>query len=458
MIESTILAGLLHDPEYVRKVIPFLESEYFEEGPYRQLFGLIKQFTDQYKNPPTKTAIATVVESRQDLNEAQYKQLIELIDGLQYDSGTDLQWAVDTTEKFCQDKAVYNAVMSSIAILDGPAEDRGKIPNLLSDALAVSFDSSIGHDYSDGEDQRYEFYHSEQVKIPTGVHLIDHVTGGGFEKGTLNVLLGGTGVGKSLSMCSLASNMYMRGYNVLYITLELSDLRVSERIDANLLDARMDDLKNLSHDDYYRRIHRVKSRTTGKLIVKQYPTASAGAGHFRHLLNELKLKKNFVPDVIFVDYINLCVSMRIKGGASVGSYTYIKAIAEELRGLAVEFDVTLISATQTTRSGFGSSDLSLEDVSESFGLPATADFFAAISTSEELDQLGQYKFKQLKSRYGDINHMRTFVIGVDKPKMRLYDLEQSAQTLIDPNQVHLDDEYRRKHYGDQEFTIEEFIG
>jgi archaellum biogenesis ATPase FlaH len=364
------------------------------------------------------------------ISEDTFKNCKELINGLTHDKSTKIDWLLDQTEKFCQDKAIYNAIMASIGILDDSSgkTSKGAIPQILTDALAVSFDTHIGHDFLEDADTRYDFYHRKEERIPFDIDFFNKITQGGLPKKTLNIALAGTGVGKSLFMCHCAAANLIKGYNVLYITLEMAEERIAERIDANLLDVTLDDLKLLPKDVYDKKIERVRGKTNHKLIVKEYPTACAGSANFRHLLNELKIKKNFMPDVIYIDYLNICMSSRIKHGANVNSYTLIKAIAEELRGLAVEFNVPIISATQTTRSGYSNSDVGLEDTSESFGLPATADFmFALIKQSEELADLNQIVVKQLKNRYGDPNLNSRFIVGVDRSKMRLYDVENSAQ-------------------------------
>jgi archaellum biogenesis ATPase FlaH len=348
------------------------------------------------------------------------------------ESKTEIQWLVDKTEKWCQEKAIYNAVLGSISILDGKdkTKDKGSIPKILSDALAISFDTTVGHDYLEDSDERYEFYHRKEERIPFDLDYFNKITKGGLPAKTLNIALAGTGVGKSLFMCHVASGCMVQGKNVLYITMEMAEEKIAERIDANLLNTTLDELINLPKDIYDKKVERVKSKTTGKLIIKEYPTASASTIHFRTLLNELNLKKSFIPDIIFIDYLNICCSSRIKAGANINSYTYVKSIAEELRGLAVEYNVPIVSATQTTRSGFTSSDPGLEDTSESFGLPATADLMFALITSEDLEALGQIMVKQLKNRYNDPNYYKRFTIGVDRAKMKLYDIEQSAQTGI----------------------------
>jgi replicative DNA helicase len=437
-IENTVLAALLYNEEYARKTLPFIQEEYFANQKDRLIFKLISQYVGKYNNLPSLEAIVIDLSNKQGVNESLFKETLSEIKDLKSDKGTELQWLLDQTEKWCQDRAIYNAIMSSIQILDDKngQTTKGAIPQILSDALSVSFDTHIGHDFMEDALARYEFYHTKEVRVPFDLDLFNKVTQGGLPKKTLNVCLAGTGVGKSLFMCHCASANLMSGLNVLYITMEMAEERISERVDANLLDVPLDQLKVIPKDIYERKLNKVKEKSHGKLIVKEYPTASAGAAHFRHLLNELKLKKKFVPDIIYIDYINICSSSRIKHGANVNSYTYIKAIAEELRGLAVEFNVPIVTATQTTRSGYSSSDLGLEDTSESFGLPATADFMFGLSTSEKLDSLSQILVKQLKNRYGDPGSNRRFIVGIDRSKMRLYDCEQSAQAdIIDDSPV-----------------------
>ena len=437
-IENTVLAALLYNEEYARKTLPFIQEEYFANQKDRLIFKLISQYVGKYNNLPSLEAIVIDLSNKQGVNEALFKETLNEIKDLKSDKGTELQWLLDQTEKWCQDRAIYNAIMSSIQVLDDKngQTTKGAIPQILSDALSVSFDTHIGHDFMEDALARYEFYHTKEVRVPFDLDLFNKVTQGGLPKKTLNVCLAGTGVGKSLFMCHCAAANLMSGLNVLYITMEMAEERISERIDANLLDVPLDQLKVIPKDIYERKLNKVKEKSHGKLIVKEYPTASAGAAHFRHLLNELKLKKKFVPDIIYIDYINICSSSRIKHGANVNSYTYIKAIAEELRGLAVEFNVPIVTATQTTRSGYSSSDLGLEDTSESFGLPATADFMFGLSTSEKLDSLSQILVKQLKNRYGDPGSNRRFIVGIDRSKMRLYDCEQSAQAdIIDDSPV-----------------------
>jgi len=429
-IENVIFGNLINNEEYARKVIPFLKSEYFNDQVDRTVFDLILDYVNTNSSFPTKTALDIDLNEKTGLTEDQFKRAKEFITTLEKSEEKDMNWLVDSTEKFCKDKALYNALMQSIQIVDDNKKDNisvGAIPKILQDALGVSFDNSIGHDFLDDADARYEFYHRKEVRIPFDLDFFNKITQGGLPRKTLNIALAGTGVGKSLFMCHNAAHNLMSGQNVLYITMEMAEERIAERIDANLLGVSLDELKDLPQAIYYKLIGRVRDRAKGKLIVKEYPTASVGSANFRHLLNELNLKKNFVPDIIYIDYLNICASSRIKAGAAVNSYTYIKAIAEELRGLAVEFNVPIVSATQTTRSGFSNSDVGLEDTSESFGLPATADFMFALVTSDELRQLNQIMVKQLKNRYGDPAVYKRFVIGVDYSKMRLYNVEASAQ-------------------------------
>ena len=429
MIENTILSGLVYNEDYTRKVVPFLKDEYFDDSEQKLVFNTITSYIQNYNGLPTKEAIRIAVEERSDLNEERYKKVHGIINNLDYDEKTDIDWLVDQSEKFCQDKAIYNAVRQSILVLDGKDanHDKGAIPQLLTDALAVTFDSNIGHDFLENADERYTFYHTKEDKIPFDLEYMNKITKGGLSRKSLSIALAGTGVGKTLFMTHCAAANLMEGQNVLYITMEMAEERIAERIDANLLDVSLDDLRLLPRETYHSRMSNLHKRTTGKLIVKEYPTASAGANHFRFLLNELKLKRNFKPDVIYIDYLNICSSSRMKMGASVNSYTYIKSIAEELRGLAVEFGVPIMSATQTTRTGYSSSDVGLEDTSESFGLPATADFMFALISSEELEQLGQLMIKQLKNRWGDVSSPKRFVVGIDRARMKLYDAEHSAQ-------------------------------
>ena len=426
MLEKQIFSGLLYSDDYTRKVLPFLQEDYFSDITDKAIFRIFKDYYQKYNNVPSKDAIVIELDKISSLSDDSIQAAGEMIQSLTENEST-IEWLVDSTEKFCQEKAVYNAIMESIQIIDGKSShDTGYLPKLLSDAIAVTFDSHIGHDYIGDAESRFDFYNRREEKIAFDIDYLNRVTKGGLSKKTLNVALAGTGVGKSLFMCHCASANLTDGKNVLYITLEMAEEKIAERIDANLLNVTIDELKMLPKDAYEKKIERVSGKTAGKLIIKEYPTASAHVGHFRHLLNELKIKKGFMPDIIYVDYLNICSSSRIKG-AAVNSYTYVKAIAEELRGLAVEFDVPIVSATQTTRSGYTNSDVGLEDTSESFGLPATADFMFAIISTEELEDLAQVMFKQLKNRYSDPNYNRRFVVGIDRAKMRLFDVEQTAQ-------------------------------
>lgn len=428
-IETQIFAGLISNEQYVRRVIPYIHEDYFTDSTHKKIFKVIKTYFDKYSTLPTKEAVKIELETVGGLSDDNYKVATTTIDQLESPDSA-IEWLTDATEKFCQEKAIYNAIMESIKIMDGSSKnDKGMLPQLLTDALAVSFDSHIGHDFIVDSDDRFKFYTAREEKIPFDIDYLNKVTKGGLSKKTLNIALAGTGVGKSLFMCHCAAANLMDGKNVLYITLEMAEEKIAERIDANLLNVTIDELKMLPKDAYDKKIERVSTKTAGKLIIKEYPTASAHAGHFRHLLNELKIKKAFKPDIIYVDYLNICSSARLKG-AGVNSYMYVKAIAEELRGLAVEYNVPVVSATQTNRTGFTSSDVGLEDTSESFGLPATADFMFAIISTEELEDLAQVMFKQLKNRYSDPNYNKRFVVGIDRSKMRLYDVEQKAQADI----------------------------
>ena len=439
IVETTILGNLLQNEEYTRKVLPFLKNDYFSRNPEKIIYGTVSDFVTKYNSLPTKEALSIELQEKK-INEEEFKETMELLDDISKDTQehTDLGWLLDTTEKFCQDKAIYNAVVESIGILDNQksSQDKGLIPEILSDALSVSFDPHVGHDYLDDSDDRFEFYHRVEEKIPFDLDYFNRITKGGLPQKSLNICLAGTGVGKSLFMCHVASSCLSQNQNVLYITLEMAEEKIAERIDANLLDIAVDDLHALSKDMYDKKIENLSKTTKGKLIVKEYPTASANVNHFRALLNELNLKRSFVPDIIFVDYLNICTSSRIRTGANVNSYTYIKSIAEELRGLAVENKIPIVSATQTTRSGYSNTDVGLEDTSESFGLPATADLMFAIISTEQMEELGQIMVKQLKNRYNDPTVNRKFVIGIDRAKMKLFDVSQAAQdTLVDTGQV-----------------------
>jgi replicative DNA helicase len=433
-LEHSILKNLIYNDSYCRKVLPFISADYFADDTEKVVFKEVNEFVNQYKNLPTHEALVINFTESKSLTEAQVRTSINLLNEIHEhrEEPTEEQWLIEQTEKFCQDKAIYNAIMESVSILDDKNHktSKGEIPKLLSDALGVSFDSHIGHDYINDAEERFDFYHRVEERVRFDLDLFNKITKGGLPVKTLNIALAGTGVGKSLFMCHVAAACISQGRNVLYITLEMAEERIAERIDANLLNIDIQELHTISKQDYDRKFDVLRSKTQGKLIIKEYPTASASTLHFRSLLHDLHLKKNFKPEIIFVDYLNICSSARMKPGNSVNSYTYIKAIAEELRGLAVEFAVPIVSATQTTRSGFTNSDPGLEDTSESFGLPATADFMFALITTEELEQLGQIMVKQLKNRYSDPNTYKRFVIGIDRSKMKLFDAEPDAQNGI----------------------------
>ena len=434
-IETTILSNLVYNEEYTRKVIPFLKEDYFQDGVEKIIFQTIWAYAEKYKSNPTIDALVIDVQDKA-LNEEQYKRSVDYLSEIE-ETPTDLDWLTDQTEKWCKDKAIYNAVLNGIQIIDGKVKDQSPdaLPGILSEALSVSFDKHVGHDYMEQSGDRYEFYHTKEEKIPFDLDFFNRITKGGLPNKTLNIALAGTGVGKSLFMCHVAASTLMQGKNVLYITLEMAEEKIAERIDANLMNITMDDMHDLPRHMYENRFEKIQKKTTGNLIVKEYPTASAHCGHFRALFNELALKKDFKPDLVFIDYINICASSRFRAGANVNSYTYIKAIAEEMRGLAVEFNLPIMSATQTTRTGFVSTDVGLEDTSESFGLPATADFMFALISSDELNELNQMLVKQLKNRYADPTMNKKFIVGVDRAKMKLYDVSQMAQEdLVDTGQ------------------------
>lgn len=445
--EHLILKNLITDEDYARRTLPYLKSQYFQDVNERIVYEEIDNFITKFNTLPSREALTIELDNRSNINDNQFAEIAKYVSNLKSEEKDDKDWLVQTTEKFCQEKAIYNAIMESIQIIDGDGkQDKGAIPSLLSDALAVSFDPNVGHDFFDNSDARFDFYHRVEERIPFDLEYLNKITKGGVPKKSLNIILAGTGVGKSLAMCHMASANLLDGKNVLYITLEMAEEKIAERIDANLLNTKLDELNELPKDVYDKKINRVKNKTTGKLVIKEYPTAAANVGHFRHLINELKLKKQFKPDIIYIDYLNICASSRIKMGGSVNTYTYIKSIAEELRGLSVEQNLPIWSATQTTRSGFSNSDVGLEDTSESFGLPATADFMVAIISTEELNNLNQVLVKQLKNRYGDPNSNKRFVLGIDRAKMRLYDVEQSAQEDL----INVDDTGPVNTFGDRE--------
>ena len=455
-IELLILRNLIYNEEYTRKVIPFIKDDYFEEQNQKIIFQEISSFIQEYNKLATKEILSIEVEKRNDINDTNFKEVVDIISSLEDEVG-EIEWLIDSTEKWCRDRAIYLALMESIQLADGKDDTKGRdaIPTILSDALAVSFDSHVGHDYLIDYEERYESYHRKEDKIPFDLEFFDKITKGGIPNKTLNIALAGTGVGKSLFMCHFASSVLLQGKNVLYITLEMAEEKIAERIDANLLNINIQDITDLPKVMYENKVTSVSKKTQGSLIIKEYPTAAAHSGHFKGLLNELALKKSFRPDIIFIDYLNICASSRYRGNSNVNSYSYIKAIAEELRGLAVEANLPIVSATQTTRSGFASSDVDLTDTSESFGLPATADLMFALISTEELESINQILVKQLKNRYNDPTIHKRFVVGIDRAKMRLYDCEQKAQEdIIDNGQETEYDEDKskfKKTFGDFKF-------
>jgi replicative DNA helicase len=438
-IEKVILQNLIHDEEYMRKVIPFLKSDYFVDNTEKIVFNKVFSFIQEYNSLPNKDVLVISCQNDKTLTEETYKDTVELIQELD-PSEHNRDWLYNETETFCKDKAIYNAILNSISVLDGRDKNRSKdgIPSMLQEALGVCFDHQIGHDYIENADQRYEFYHRKESRIPFDLDYFNKITNGGLPNKTLNVVLAGTGVGKSLFMCHVAASVLAQNKNVLYITLEMAEERIAERIDANLMNITLDQLKDIPKSIYDGRIEKLRDKLQGKLIIKEYPTTGAHVGHFKALLNELQLKRQFKPDIIVVDYLNICSSSRFKAGSNINSYTLIKSIAEELRGLAVEENLPILSATQTTRGGYGNTDVELTDTSESFGLPATVDFMFALISTEELEQLNQILVKQLKNRYNDPTQNKRFVIGVDRAKMKLYNLEDSAQKGITDSRLNLD--------------------
>jgi len=443
-VEFLILRNLLYNEEYVRKVIPFIKAEYFEDFNQKVVFEEILKFVEEYNEPATREVLCIETEKRNDINDTSFKEIAQLITSFE-DEPAEFNWLIDTTEKWCRDRAIYIALMESIQLADGKADEskgRDAIPSILSDALAVSFDTHIGHDYLIDYEERYESYHRKENKIEFDLEYFNKITKGGLPNKTLNIALAGTGVGKSLFMCHVASSTLLQGKNVLYITLEMAEEKIAERIDANLLNVPIQDIVDLPKQMFESKVNNLAKKTQGTLIIKEYPTASAHSGHFKALLQELALKKSFRPDIIFIDYLNICASSRYRGNSTVNSYSYIKAIAEELRGLAVETNLPIVSATQTTRGGYGSSDVELTDTSESFGLPATADLMFALISTDDLEGLNQIMVKQLKNRYNDPTIYKRFMVGIDRAKMRLYDCEQSAQEdIVDSGQ---EEEYTRE--------------
>jgi archaellum biogenesis ATPase FlaH len=456
--ESLVIKGLATNENYTRKVLPYVKDDYFESSVGRIAFSLCSGYFAEYGECPTKQSLAVRLEQYEGATDDEFRQVSETFDILLDSSEVaNVDFLVDTTEKWCQERAVYLALLESISIHDGKGDkDRGAIPQLLTEALAVSFDPHVGHDYLADYNERYDFYHVKEERIPFGLEYFDKVTKGGLPDKTLNVALAGTGVGKSLFMCSMAASVLLQGHNVLYVTLEMAEERIAERIDANLLNVNIQDITDVPRQIFETKVTDIAKQTQGQLYIKEYPTASAHAGHFDALLKELQLKKNFKPDLVFIDYLNICTSQRYRAGSNVNSYTVVKAIAEELRGLAVKHQLPIVSATQTTRSGFSSTDVSLTDTSESFGLPATADLMFALISNEELESMGQILVKQLKNRYNDLNFHKKFVVGVDRAKMRLYDVEQSAQSDVldsEPTFKYNDDEskFKPKSFADFNF-------
>ena len=432
MIEKTILSNLILNEEYSRKVFPYLKSEYFDDISYSKIFSTVSEYVEQYKEPPTIEALKLSLEKRKDLNEDTYNTIQELLGEFEIDKTTNPQFLLDETEKFCQDKDLYNSIRKSILILDGQdgENDKGSIPKLLSDRLGISFDSSVGNDFLQDFEDRYEHYHKKEERIPFDIDILNKITKGGLPRKSMTVLLATTGGGKSLLKCHMAANHLMYGKNVLYITMEMAEEEIGRRIDANIMDITLDEVNEIPRDVYEKRMARYKTKTTGKLVIKEYPTGSVHSGHFRHLLNELKQKKNFEPDVIFLDYLNICASARVRGAAASSSYNLVKSIAEEVRGLAMEYNCALVTSSQFNRDGYGNSDVDLTNTSESMGITHTADCILALVTSEQLDDLGQLMLKQLKNRWGDISWYRRFLVGIDRAKMKIYELEESAQQNI----------------------------
>ena len=432
MIEKTILSNLVFSGDFYRRVYPYLKPDYFEDNNLRKVFDTYSKYVDEYKDPPSVEALKLCVDKRKDLNEDSYKTIMAEVDALKPDATTNFEFLISETEKFCQDRDLFNSIRKAILIMDGQDKesDKGSIPELLSKSLSISFDTSIGHDFIEDADSRYEFYHRKEERLPFDIDMLNKITKGGLPRKSMSVLLATTGGGKSLVKCHMASSYLLQGKNVVYITMEMAEERIAERIDANMMDVSLDELKVMPRDVYEKRISRIKGKTTGKLVVKEYPTGSAHAGHFRHLLNELKMKRGFSPDVIFIDYLNICSSSRVKGAAAANSYTLVKSIAEEIRGLAMEFNCAIVTSSQYNRDAYGSSDVDLTNTSESMGITHTADCILGLISSEELDSMGQLMIKQLKNRWGDLSYYRRFTVGIDRSKMQIFDLEESAQKRV----------------------------
>ena len=432
MLEKTILSNLILNEEYSRKVFPYLKEDYFDDNALRKIFATCSEYVEKYKEPPSKEALKLAIDKRKDLTEDAYLEIQQTVDELQANENTSQEFLLDETEKFCQDKDLYNAIRQSILILDGQDgdNDKGNIPKLLADSLGISFDTSVGHDFLNDFDDRYEHYHKKEERIPFDIDIMNKITKGGLPRKSMTVLLATTGGGKSLLKCHMAANHLMYGKNVLYITMEMAEEEIGRRIDANIMDITIDEVAECPRDVYEKRMNRYRDKTTGKLVIKEYPTGSVHSGHFRHLLNELKLKKNFEPDVIFLDYLNICASSRVKGNAASNSYNLVKSIAEEVRGLAMEYNCAVVTSSQFNRDGYGNSDVDLTNTSESMGITHTADCILGLVTSEQLDELGQLMIKQLKNRWSDLGYYRRFLVGIDRAKMKIYELEESAQRNI----------------------------
>lgn len=435
MIERTVLSNLVLNEEYCRKVFPYIKEDYFDDSGFRKIFSTFQEYMEKYKEPPSLEALKISLDKRKDLNESAYKEIMESVDGLSVDKDTNSEWLVAETEKFCQDKDLVNSIRKAILIIDGQDKenDKGSIPKILSDSLGISFDSSVGHDFLEDFEGRFEYYRRKEERIPFDIEILNSITKGGLPRKSMTVLLATTGGGKSLAKCHIAASSLMFGRNVLYITMELAEEEVARRIDANIMDITLDEVKEVPLDVFEKRMSRYKSKTPGKLVIKEYPTGSAHVGHFRHLLNELRMKKNFIPDIICVDYLNICASSRVKGAAAANSYTLVKSIAEEVRGLAMEYNCAIVTSSQFNRSGYDNSDVDLTNTSESMGITHTADAIFGLITNEELEALGQIMIKQLKNRWGDLGYYRRFVIGIDRSRMKLYNLEDGAQVNIQNN-------------------------
>ncbi len=436
MIETTVLSNLIFNEDYFRKVFPYVKKDYFEDNNSKKIFEAYSEYVEEYREPPSVEVLKLVMDKRKDLNEDAYKNVMASLDQLKTDDKTDQEWLVKETEKFCQDRDLYNAIRKAILVVDGAETEMGKdaLPALLQDSLAISFDTSVGHDYLEDYESRYDFYHRKEERIPFDIEILNKITKGGLPRKSMTVLLATTGGGKSLVKCHMAANAMLAGKNVLYVTMEMAEERISERIDANMLDVTIDEVSEMPRDVYAKRMERVKGKSTGKLVVKEYPTGSAHVGHFRHLLTELRMKKNFKPDMIMIDYLNICASARVKGAAAANSYTLVKSIAEEVRGLAMEYNCAVVTSSQFNRDGYGNSDVDLTNTSESMGITHTADCILGLITTEELDNLGQLMLKQLKNRWGDLSYFRRFVVGIDRSKMQLYQLEDNAQNGIGQGQ------------------------